>query len=130
VIQWDEALSSVRNVLEGWLEVQARWGHLAPLFGPSGLSSQLPLEVSTKNMMTGGCTPEATNDQHLIVTYNTCYQVVATLLLSAACTFTLQLAWLLVMSGSTTSTEAFAIVTLHDFHHVCTAACRPGGSPR
>jgi hypothetical protein len=49
VIQWDEALSSVRNVLEGWLEVQARWGHLAPLFGPSGLSSQLPLEVRSRN---------------------------------------------------------------------------------
>ena len=45
MIQWDEALSSVRLVLEAWLEVQARWGHLAPLFGPSGLSGQLPLEV-------------------------------------------------------------------------------------
>jgi hypothetical protein len=45
VIQWDEALSSIRAVLEGWLEVQAKWAHLAPLFGPSGLPGQLPIEV-------------------------------------------------------------------------------------
>lgn len=46
MIQWDEALSSIRAVLEGWLEVQAKWAHLAPLFGPIGLPGQLPLEVS------------------------------------------------------------------------------------
>eukprot|EP00983_Pelagomonas_calceolata_P107093 1159306-Pelagomonas_calceolata.AAC.4 len=45
VIQWDEALTSIRAVLEGWLEVQTKWAHLAPLFGPSGLPGQLPLEV-------------------------------------------------------------------------------------
>lgn len=48
VIQWDEALSSIRAILEGWIEVQAKWAHLAPLFGPSGLPVQLPLEVCVR----------------------------------------------------------------------------------
>lgn len=45
VIQWDEALGSVRTILEGWLEVQSKWCSLAPMFGPQGLAGQLPLEA-------------------------------------------------------------------------------------
>jgi len=45
VVKWDEALSSLRAVLEGWLEVQAKWAQIAPLFGPRGVADQLPLEV-------------------------------------------------------------------------------------
>ena len=45
VVQWDEALTTVRTILEGWLDVQGRWTSLAPLFGPSGLAPQLPLEA-------------------------------------------------------------------------------------
>jgi hypothetical protein len=37
VIQWDEVLGAVRAVLEAWIDVQARWCHLAPLFGTAGL---------------------------------------------------------------------------------------------
>ncbi len=46
VVQWDDALGSVRAILESWMEVQVKWSHLAPLFGPSGLTGQLLLEVS------------------------------------------------------------------------------------
>ncbi len=44
VLQWDDALNGVRTVLESWLEVQAKWEQLAPLFGPTGLSGQLLVE--------------------------------------------------------------------------------------
>ena len=45
VVQWDDAMTNVRRILESWLEVQGKWSHLAPLFGPKGLSAQLMIEA-------------------------------------------------------------------------------------
>lgn len=44
VVQWDDAMTNVRSILESWLEVQGKWSHLGPLFGPHGLSGQLTVE--------------------------------------------------------------------------------------
>jgi hypothetical protein len=53
VVQWDEALTNIRAVLEAWLDVQGMWCHLAPLFGPNGLSGQLLLEVRVQGQGVG-----------------------------------------------------------------------------
>lgn len=45
VTAWDETLSSVRLILDVWLEVQNRWNHIAPLFGAQAFHEQLPEEV-------------------------------------------------------------------------------------
>ncbi|GIL68853.1 hypothetical protein Vafri_22075 [Volvox africanus] len=44
VSAWDEMLGSVRTILDGWLEVQNRWNHIAPLFGAQAFDEQLPDE--------------------------------------------------------------------------------------
>ncbi|EFJ51360.1 dynein heavy chain, partial [Volvox carteri f. nagariensis] len=44
VSAWDEMLGNVRTILDGWLEVQNRWNHIAPLFGAQAFDEQLPEE--------------------------------------------------------------------------------------